>query len=182
MVDRMRITFKYNRGKAIQAALWFLAQHGGMLPRLKLVKLLFLADRTHLARYGRPIAGGNYVAMKLGPVCSEFLDDLRKSPGRPTLPLRSDGHKVVAKAGADEEMLSESDIEVLREVNCRYGNLDRFALADLTHKLKAWVKNYPNPTAKTSRPLPYEDFFLDLPNDEMLEFVQENHQAWSGLA
>ena len=182
MLDRTPITFKYNRDKTFQVALWFLSRHGGVLHRLKLVKLLFLADRTHLAKYGRPISGGSYVAMKLGPVCSEFLDDLKKSSRRAVLPVRSEGHKVVARTAVDEDQLSESDIEVLREVNDRYGNLDRFALADLTHKLKAWVRNYPNLTANTSRPLPYEDFFLDLPNDEMLEFVQENHQAWSGLA
>jgi uncharacterized phage-associated protein len=34
----------------------------------KLCKIIYFADQKHLARYGRPITGDWYVAMKDGPV------------------------------------------------------------------------------------------------------------------
>ena len=73
----MTITFDYNQQKAFQVILWFLGRHGERLEKLKLVKLIFFADREHLHRYGRPIVGGRYVAMPLGPVASQCLDDMR---------------------------------------------------------------------------------------------------------
>ena len=37
---------------------------------MKAIKLIYLADRLHLRKYGRPIIGDMYWAMKLGPVGS----------------------------------------------------------------------------------------------------------------
>lgn len=149
--------------------------------RLQLVKLLFFADREHLARYGRPIAGGPYCALKYGPVCSEFLNDLNN----PTSPLsafvKTSGHDLRAESAFNEEILSESDIEVLEGIDRDYGKYDRFALADMTHALKAWEKNYPDRNANTSCPLPYEDFFLDLEDASILELIRDDQEAWNEL-
>ncbi len=41
---------------------------------MKLIKLLYLADREALARWGRPITTDSYVSMKHGPVLSEVLN------------------------------------------------------------------------------------------------------------
>jgi uncharacterized phage-associated protein len=178
------ITFYYNREKAVQAALWLLNRHGGQMDRLKLVKLLFFADRDHLARYGRPVIGGHYRAMKYGPVCSEFLDDINikiETPAQITC-IESKDHKLFAKAMANEDVLSESDIEILEQIDKQYGKHDPFVLAEITHRLKAWDVNYPNKDANTSNPLPYEDFFLDLQGDSILELIRDDQEAWDALA
>jgi uncharacterized phage-associated protein len=176
-----QISFTYNRDKAVQAALWLLNKHGGEMDRLKLVKLLFFADRNHLARYGRPIAGGPYNAMKYGPVCSEFLNEVNATVSPPTIPIEIREHKLLAKAIANEDILSESDIEILEEVDREYGKHDTFALAEITHSLKAWESNYPDKAANTSHPLPYEDFFLDLEDDSILELIRDDQEAWNEL-
>jgi hypothetical protein len=54
---------------------------------MKALKLIFLADRYHLCRYGRLITNDSYVAMKHGPVPSatrdivesnDYLDEYRR--------------------------------------------------------------------------------------------------------
>jgi len=41
---------------------------------LKLMKLLYLADRESMRRNGRPISGDRYVSMDHGPVLSQTLN------------------------------------------------------------------------------------------------------------
>lgn len=47
----------------------------------KLQKVLYFADRNHMAKYGRPISGDFYVAMKDGPVPSRTYDMLKHVRG-----------------------------------------------------------------------------------------------------
>ncbi|MBQ9180774.1 SocA family protein [Candidatus Saccharibacteria bacterium] len=44
------------------------------MDRVKLIKLLWAADRLHLRKYGRTISESDYYAMAHGPVCSLALD------------------------------------------------------------------------------------------------------------
>ncbi len=171
------ISFLYDKDKATQIVLWFLHRHGGMIDKLKLVKLLFYADREHLVRYGRPVVGGPYVAMQHGPVSSRLLDDINQAAGSDDLPFAMKGTTIIAKAQVDENELSESDVEVLEYVDRQFGRYDTFRLRDLTHELEAWKKNYPDPEVNTSYPLPYEDFFLDLHDRDMLELIREHQEA-----
>ncbi len=175
------IHFDYVQERAHNAILWLLHQHGGMVNKMKLVKLAFFADLAHIARYGRPIIGGNYVAMPFGPVASPLLDDINGKAGHPPFSLASK-YDVAATAPVNESHLSESDLEVLREINTTYGDMDEFTLSKLTHDYAAWKKNYPGDGS--SYPLPYEDFFLDIPADrqEMLHIIRDRQDAWALLA
>lgn len=175
------IRFAYTQERAYNAILWLLHQHGGTLKKLKLVKLVFLADLEHLVRYGRPIVGGDYVAMPHGPVASSLLNDINSSGlNNPPFRLISQ-YDVGAIASVDEDQLSESDMEVLREVNTQFGDMDQFKLRDLTHNYEAWKKNYLG--NNSSYPLPYEDFFLNIPDDrqEMLDIIRDRQEAWALL-
>jgi len=42
----------------------------------KIFKILYFAEQKHLAEYGRPITGDNYIAMQFGPVPSTIYDIL----------------------------------------------------------------------------------------------------------
>ena len=56
--------------KATQALNFFALKKDGKINKMKAIKLIYLADRLHLRKYGRPIVGDIYWAMKLGPVGS----------------------------------------------------------------------------------------------------------------
>lgn len=169
------IRFAYDKDRASHATRWLLARHAGKLDRLKLVKLIFLADRLHLSKYGRPIVGGSYSAMPHGPVASPFLNALNDGS---IDGIAVDGPTtVLAKLPADEDFLSESDIEVLTAINAEFGAKDAWGLRNMTHELEAWKKNYPG--NNSSAALPYEDFFMDLDPTfrEILEVIKDDQEA-----
>ena len=82
----MLIMMRFNEVKATQAAARLLRNRGGRMKYLKLIKLLYLADREALSRWGRPITTDNYVSMDNGPVLSQILKriDDGAAPGEPT--------------------------------------------------------------------------------------------------
>ena len=65
---------RFNEAKATQAAACLLKLRGGQMSYLKLVKLLYLADREALLRWDRPITTDRYVSMDNGPVLSRVLN------------------------------------------------------------------------------------------------------------
>ena len=54
------MNFRFNIGKATEAACLFLERAGGRMNIMKLVKLLYLLDRLSLDRRGIPVVGGDY--------------------------------------------------------------------------------------------------------------------------
>jgi uncharacterized phage-associated protein len=64
---------RFNERKATQAAAYLLKRRGGKMSYMKLIKLLYFADRVALSRFGRPITTDRYVSMDRGPVLSHIL-------------------------------------------------------------------------------------------------------------
>ncbi|MDK1031588.1 MAG: Panacea domain-containing protein [Planctomycetia bacterium] len=178
-----RIVFPYARTKWTEVVRWFLDMHGGGMDLMKLMKLIFLADKAHLVKYGRPIVGGHYYAMRFGPISSELLSKLRHCTGTEDVPFIRTANRIspVGGCGFNEDEFSESDLEILEEVNSEYGRMDSISLADLTHHMQLWQKNFPDPAARTSRPIPYEDFFLEDGDKSMLELIREHQEAMEFL-
>lgn len=88
------IKFAYDAQKAGELAAQFLRLARDSMPMLKLLKLMYLADRTSLIETGFPITGDAVVAMDKGPVLSKTYDHLkpagtlpgvRSEPGNVTL-------------------------------------------------------------------------------------------------
>ena len=64
----------FDQRKVAQAAAWFVSRSGGAINILKLMKLLYLADRQALASFARSISGDRMVSMPHGPVLSQTLE------------------------------------------------------------------------------------------------------------
>jgi uncharacterized phage-associated protein len=180
--------FPYDAERARHATLWLLKRHGH-LEHIKILKLVVLADLEHLARYGRPVVGGKYFAMVHGPVASELYDDLKMNSlvgvvqTTPTI-----GYVVTAVQEADEDYLSETDLEVLNEINTKFGNWDTYRLSEYTHKLEFWKKHW-KPYTNGSYRIPYADMLreqlkddlLTLDFDDIRALIYENLQAEHAL-
>ncbi len=111
---------------------------------MKLIKLLYLADREALARWGRPITTDHYVSMDKGPVLSHVLDCINEGPG-PDIKsywaqhiAPSSNYEVTLSAIPDGELLSEAEDELLDEIFEKHGHLSRWAIVDLVHGLPNW--------------------------------------------
>lgn len=66
--------FVFDERKATEAAAELLRLNGGRMSYLRLVKLMYLADRKCLVETGLPITGDLMYSLRRGPILSEVLD------------------------------------------------------------------------------------------------------------
>lgn len=138
---------------AIIEAVHFILNKIGATDRIKLIKLVYLADKYHLTRYGRSVTHDVYFAMERGPVGSTLKDVLafneialnsHEYNYASQLIEQIDPHTFKAKE-PDEvpeyDMLSETDIEALEFVIKHFGGKDQWELSEYTHKYPEWY-NY----------------------------------------
>lgn len=143
----MPLSFSYR--KVTQALNFFACQNGGRFNKMKALKLLYFADRFHLRKYGRPISNDEYFAMDYGPVASGGKDLAEGSDFRPD-PEKSyagqfinpvDRFEYASVAPMDADVFSQTDLESLQFAWSRFGGMDQFALAELTHVYPEWKKH-----------------------------------------
>jgi uncharacterized phage-associated protein len=171
-----RWPFRFDPDKAVEALLFV----AGRIPDPtlhSLSKVFFHADKMHLSRYGRPITGDYYVAMKHGPVPSATYDILKTIRGdaRFPLPRRAHGalvvvnnHSVVPSRAADESVLSKSELECLAESAAEHGSKSFNQCTAESHG-PAWT------AADENDVIVLENMLLEIENrDELREhFAQE---------
>jgi len=66
----MAIPALFDEQRTAQAAAFFLHKAGGQMSKVKLMKLLYLAERESYRRYGEPISGDTLLSTPGGPVLS----------------------------------------------------------------------------------------------------------------
>jgi uncharacterized phage-associated protein len=147
--------------KAIQAVGVLLRKEGKKASRLRILKLLYIADRTILKETGSLMLGSKMVAMKHGPLHSEVLDLIN---GQHLLEaawsrhFRSLGKDLVLEEDEpDVGRLSRHEIELLNSIVEQRAALDDWQIVDETHQFPEWINQYPDLTENTSRVIPIED-------------------------
>lgn len=139
----------FSSDKAGQIAAVFAAEAGGRINVLKLVKLIYLADRHSMELYSHPITYDNWVSMDHGPVPSTTLNlinghvqDVGDTWGRwiadrenHTASLAPDALTNNGELNRDSlDQLSDADIAVIRQVWADLGHMDQWALVKFTHE------------------------------------------------
>lgn len=135
----------FNEAKTAQAAAYLIHKAGGIISHLKLIKLLYLADRLSWQRFDSPITGDEYYSLKYGPVLSRTLDLIHgeTESREPTIwnswISARENHQVslMREIDAQDKLfwdeLSANDEKILDDTFRQYGHLDRFELVELTH-------------------------------------------------
>lgn len=137
----------FNREKALEATL-FIAQQLSAPTMHSISKMLYLADKLHLKEYGRLICGDNYIAMEYGPVPSAVYNMMKVSAGRHSVDRDIDelikeaftvvnGRNIQPKRDANVSLLSESEMDCIREAIQEFGGKTFGELTDITHDA-AW--------------------------------------------
>ncbi|MDA8032469.1 MAG: SocA family protein, partial [Alphaproteobacteria bacterium] len=144
---------------------------GGGINIVKLMKLLYLAERESMRRYDLPILGDHYVSMAHGPVLSRTYDLLNgaargqcASQWKEWISGR-DQHEIRAQSGIREEMLdrtSIADMEVLNAVWDAFGGFAPWDLVEYTHKNCPEWKD----PGDSSAPIAEEEIFRALGKSE----------------
>ncbi len=136
---------QFNEKKAAQVAAFFLHRAKGQLEILKLMKLMYLAERASYQKFGEPLIGDKLVSMDNGPALSITLNHMNRF-----VPSEQDGweawvsdrnnylvalKKEITDPKEELLQLSDAELEVLESVWKEFGQLGSFELADLTHKI-----------------------------------------------
>jgi uncharacterized phage-associated protein len=129
---------KLSEQKRINAILFFATKSPDYkIKRLKLMKLLWLADRIHLNRYGRMILRDNYYALPHGPVPSKAMDLSKESVADK---INVVDYTIEAEDIFDSKYFSETDIQIMNEVWDTYGGMKERRLRDLSHEFPEWKR------------------------------------------
>lgn len=131
----------YNEQKAAQIAAWFISQEGGAMPHLKLMKLMYLADRESMRVFGFPMTGDRFVSLKHGPVLSLTLshidDEAPSTPdGWDSWISDKANHEVALVRPATPEALdhlSRADLQVVSSIWQKFGHMKKYQIRDYTH-------------------------------------------------
>ena len=135
----------FNEKKAAQAAAYFLFRAGGPLNVLKLMKLLYLAERRSFEKFSEPMIGDKLVSMPLGPVLSitynHMNGELRSVEGgwdswvadRAEHDLALRNPQALRSPEQDLLELSDADLQILGETWQEFGRMDQWELRDYTH-------------------------------------------------
>ena len=124
---------------------------------MKLIKLLYLADREALLRWGRPISTDCYVSMDRGPVLSRVLDLATdgEDPGTPSIwasrITEPSNYEVQLKGEAECDELSDAEVQLLEKIFAEHGRKSRWDLVKLTHTLPEWIDPHGSAIAITYR-------------------------------
>lgn len=129
---------------------------------IRLLKLLYIADRESLKETGSPITGDEVYAMDHGPVLSEVYNAIQDK-SRYAAPwshfIVRDGDKVSLSTDPGRAKLSRYDVEKLKEVTKRYHKTGTWQLVHITHKFPEWKKFY---VPDTSTPIPLRSILESL--------------------
>lgn len=152
----------FNERKTAQAAAFFLSkERGHRMPHLKLMKLLYLADRESVRKSGLPITNDTWVSMPHGPVLSRTLD-LINGYVRPTpngwehwISDKANHEVALNRAFKPEDLgqLSRADEEVLQSVWNEFGQMDQWEIRDWTHD---YCPEWKDPNG-SSTPITFQD-------------------------
>ena len=109
---------------------------------MKLIKLLYLADRKALLELGRPITFDRFVSMPHGPVLSRTYDLIAAEPDPDDVSYwakhispRTVNYEVRLMGEAPNDQLSPAEEAILEGVFKKFGHLSRYQVRDYTHTL-----------------------------------------------
>jgi uncharacterized phage-associated protein len=130
----------FNEEKATQVTAYILEKLGGSEYYLKIIKLLYLADRKAINVLGFPITSDRYVSMNNGPVLSAVYDLIIEGPDR-DIPSYwhnyispAAGYKISLTGNPGTGKLNQLEKEVIDSIVEEFGKWSRWDIVDFCHR------------------------------------------------
>lgn len=157
---------KNEKTVAQMAAFFLFKAKNRKLPHLKLMKLLYLADRAMIKKYGYPLSFDYPVSMQHGPVLSQTLNlmdgDIESCDGGWTTWVSDKKNYEVslkkAKHQPEEtfikmlDHISSAALDILKSTWEQFGSMDKWQIRDWTHEnCREWKDTL------SSAPIQFED-------------------------
>lgn len=176
--------FRFNQKKAIQAVGFLLKQkHASKADNyMRLLKLLYIADRESIKETGAPITGDRFVAMDRGPTLSGLLDLVKQrsfSSAEWDMYIERDAYEIRLIQDPGNSHLCRYEVDKLSEIWERYRNCSEWDVAQETETFPEWKKNYHE---STSTPIPLLDLLEALGQQDWFKAILEDAQNDADLA
>ena len=184
-MNETRVRFVFDFEKTLQAVAFLLKlAPDHKMKHLRLLKLLYMADRESLRDTGRPITGDTLTAMPKGPVLSNLFDIIKggddHSPDFAKYVRWARAfHNVILLNDPGTDRLSKYNTEKLKEIYTRYQDYSRWKLVEMTHQLPEWIKNNPG---NSSRPIPFEDVLEGAGKLDQVDEIRDNAEIDQAFA
>ena len=178
------LKFDFQPEKALQAAGVVLRYHGKQVGMMRLLKILYIADRELLAATGRTLTGDRAVAMVNGPVLSRTYNyakqqaDGSQSWGQV---IERNGYRLTLTGDIGLGKLSRREVGKLQEVCERYHDVEDFDLSNLTHKFAEWDKAFDRTNPKSSFPIDWELALSDQGKADMIDVAKQEAEVARAL-
>ncbi len=176
--------FKLNLLKAIQAVAFLLKQkHATKSDNyMRVLKLLYFADRESLKETGSPITGDHFVAMEHGPTLSKLMDLVNQrafNNAEWDKYIEKDGYEIRLIDDPGNGKLCRYEIELLKRIWEENRELGEWEVAMKSEKLPEWKKNNPG---KSSCPIPLTDLLDAVGKRDWLGAIVEDARADASFA
>jgi uncharacterized phage-associated protein len=184
----------FNYKKAVQSLNFFAISEEGSINKMKALKLIWLSDRFHLRKFGRPIINDTYFALNYGPVASNTKDLVENTSFlseeeqyyRNKYIDNVDKYLYRSLDVVDEEVFSKTDLEAMKLVFEEFGGYDQFHLSKESHKYPEWKKfeGHLKSSSSSRFEMNYEDFFSayqkgdSLLFDKSQEYLEESKELF----
>src|ERR1700730_16689151 len=166
-----RVVFQPRLDKIVETIL-YLAHRKPRLDHYQAVKLIYLADKDHFNRYGRPITFEIYYAMDYGPVASITLDLIKGTrkfldeDDVDVFPVRLEKRAniyILAEPlrPINYDLFSKSDLQVLDAIIQEHGSKSFDELYELTHGHFAYESAWNSRPSGIKRSLMFYEDMLD---------------------
>lgn len=123
--------------KSVQTIAYFVRKSGGSAEKLKLIKLIYLADRLSFARRGKPINFDSYLSLPHGPIASSALNGMDHNlngPAWEALALAPNRKDVTIVGDVTDDRLSRADVAILDATWNEFGGMTASQIRNWTHK------------------------------------------------
>lgn len=173
--------FKYE--KTLQAVAYLLRREPSrQMNYMRLIKVLYMADRESIMASREPITGDSVVAMKRGPVLSHLLDLVKghdiRSPQWTTC-VQREGYVVRLVSDPGNGALSEHDMVVLDKVAEQFQDHDEWDMVEHTHRLAEVKKRNPGNSMEA---IPLADILEAVGRAGDLESIEDDAKADAAFA
>lgn len=180
----------FNEKKAAQVAAFFLYRANGRMPILKLMKLMYLAERASYQEFGEPIIGDKLVSMDHGPVLSITYQHINGEihseeggwatwvSGRDNYDVSLQDPSCIRSPEQDLLELCDADIDVMNKTWEDFGHLTKWQIRDYTHE---HCPEWQNPRGSMI-PMDFQSFFKALNfNEDQARELEARAIASAGL-
>jgi uncharacterized phage-associated protein len=171
------IEFEFDLMKTVQAAAYLLSLEGGKMEFIRMLKLLYIADRELLLEAGYTLTGDRAYAMKNGPVLSHTYNLIKGT----TLDSKQwddvidkDRFYLTLKTNLGTDDLCKREIAKLNDVSTRYRDVDTWTLTELTHDFVEWQRSF---VPSTSTPISWSELIRERGNSSMIPLICEEEAA-----